>query len=74
MPQHAEIAKLMDQVVQSAAALEKETNPTALKKKLAEHNALVKSLQAKIQQCPQHCGQAGPGSMPPMGSGQQKSL
>ena len=65
MPQHQEMTKLMDQVAKSAAALEKETNPTALKKKVAEHAALVKQLQTQFQQCPEQCGQAGSGPMKP---------
>lgn len=60
MPQHQEMMKLMTQVTQSAAALEKETNPTALKKKAAEHAALVKQLEAKFQQCAAACGQMTP--------------
>lgn len=45
-----EIAKLSDRVAASSAALEKETDPTVLKKKLAEHAKLTKSLQAKIKE------------------------
>jgi len=45
-----DLAKLIDQVAKSSAALEKETNPTALKQKLAEHDKLVKSLQTKFQE------------------------
>src|SRR5215831_15970140 len=46
--QHQTMVKLMDEVSQSAAALEKESNPTALKKKVTEHAALVKKLDAQF--------------------------
>ena len=70
MPMHQDMAKLIDQVEKSAIALQKETNPVALKKKIADHVALVKELQEKFQQCSEHCNQMmqmGPGSMGDMG-------
>ena len=44
-----ETAKLVDQLVKSFPAIETEKDPAALKAKLAEHEALLKELQAKIQ-------------------------
>jgi hypothetical protein len=41
-------AKLVDQLRTSFAAIEAEKNPTARKKKLAEHGLLLKELQAKV--------------------------
>jgi hypothetical protein len=49
MAEHAEAAKLADQLVNSFAAIENETDPAALKAKLAEHGKLLKELQAKLQ-------------------------
>ena len=69
MAQHQEMAKLIDQVSKSAAALEKENDPTALKKKVAEHNALVKKLDAKFHSMDQMMKQMGP-----MGGPATKSL
>ena len=70
MPMHQDVTKLIDQVQKSAIALQKETNPVALKKKIADHVALVKELQQKFQQCSEHCNQMmqmGPGAMGDMG-------
>ncbi|MBI2817893.1 MAG: hypothetical protein HYX72_13240 [Acidobacteria bacterium] len=64
-PQHEQMAKLMDQVNKSAAALEKESNPAALKKKVAEHAAIVKQLDTKFQQCAAACAGAVPPSRGP---------
>jgi hypothetical protein len=50
MSQHQELAKLVDQLNQSFAALENEKDPTLLRKKLAEHGALLKQLHNKFQQ------------------------
>ena len=55
MPIHQEMAKLMDDLQKSTAALQKETDQTALKKKLSEHAALIKQLQTKFEQCSQQC-------------------
>jgi len=44
-----ETAKLVDQLVNSLAAIEAEKNPKARKEKLAAHGALLKELQAKLQ-------------------------
>jgi hypothetical protein len=44
-----ETGKLVDQLAQSFAAISTETDPTALKAKLAEHGALLKDLQTKVQ-------------------------
>lgn len=64
--QHQEMSKLIDQVSKSAAALEKENDPTALKKKVTEHNALVKKLQAKFHSMDQMMQQMrGPMGGPP---------
>jgi hypothetical protein len=49
------MTELMDQVSKSAAALEKESNPTALRKKVAGHAALVKQLDTQFQQCATAC-------------------
>ena len=49
MAEHAEVAKLADRLVNGFAAIENETNATALKAKLAEHGKLLKELQAKLQ-------------------------
>jgi hypothetical protein len=62
MAQHDEMAKLIDQVSESAAALEKEKDPAVLKKKVAEHAALVKKLQAKFQEHSRMMQQMGPGA------------
>ena len=43
-----ETAKLVDRLATSLAAIEAEKNPTARKKKLAEHGLLLKELQAKV--------------------------
>ena len=48
MGQH-EAAKIVDQLVQSLAAIESENDQTALKAKLSEHGKLLKELQAKTQ-------------------------
>ncbi len=47
--QQAEIRKLLDQLNSGVAAMQKEKKPGALEKKLAEHAALLKQLQAKFQ-------------------------
>ena len=44
-----EIAKLVDQLMRSFAAVEIEIDPAALRTELAEHGALIKELQAKVQ-------------------------
>lgn len=44
----ADTAKLVDQLAKSFAAMEAETDPAALKAKMAEHGALLKELQAKV--------------------------
>lgn len=59
-PMHQEMSRLIDQVASSAAALEKETNLTALKQKVTEHAALVKQLRDLFQQNTQRMRQAGP--------------
>jgi len=63
--QHQEMAKLIDQVSKSAAALEKENDTAALKKKVTEHNVLVKKLQAKFHSMDQMMQQMGPMGGPP---------
>jgi hypothetical protein len=44
-----ETGKLVEQLMQNLAAMEAEKDPAALKTKLAEHSALLKELQAKVQ-------------------------
>lgn len=41
--------KLVEQLLSSLAAIENEKDPVALKEKLAEHESLLKELQAKLQ-------------------------
>lgn len=48
MGQH-ETAKIVDQLVESLAAIESENDPTALKAKLSAHGKLLKGLQSKTQ-------------------------
>ncbi len=67
--QHQQMTKLMDQVSKSAAALQKETNLKALKKKVAEHAALVKQLEAQFEQCATACA----GVMPPAAAPQKSN-
>ena len=50
MAEHAEAAKLVDQLVNGFAAIENENDPAALKAKLADHGKLLKELQAKVQE------------------------
>ncbi len=50
MSQHEELRSLIDQLSQSFASLENEKDPAVLKRKLAEHGALLKQLQSKFQQ------------------------
>jgi hypothetical protein len=53
MPQvmigQSEIAKLVDQLTKSFAAIEAEKDRATLKAKLAEHGSLLKELQTKVQ-------------------------
>ena len=49
MAEHAEVAKLVDQLVTGFEAIETEKDPAALKAELAEHGKLLKELQAKVQ-------------------------
>src|ERR1700680_955678 len=44
-----EAGKLVDQLIRSYAAIEAEKDPAALKEKLAEHGALLKELQTRVQ-------------------------
>ena len=48
MAHHSEITQLVDKLAQSFAAVQAEKDPTALAKKIAEHGALLKELQAKM--------------------------
>lgn len=50
MTRHQEMGNLIDQLVKSFSALETEKDPALLKKKLAEHGALLKEMQSKFQQ------------------------
>ena len=49
MSEHAEIGKLINQLVKDFSALENEKDPALLKKKLAEDEAMLKQLQTKFQ-------------------------
>jgi hypothetical protein len=49
MAGHGEAAKLVDQLVASLAAIETAKDGKARKQKLAEHGALLKELQTKLQ-------------------------
>ena len=49
MAEHAEAAKLVDQLMNGFTAIESEKDPAALKEKLAEHGKLLKELQTKLQ-------------------------
>lgn len=51
MARHAEMAKLVDELSQSLAALETEKDPAIMKKKLAEHRVLIEQLQSKMKEC-----------------------
>jgi hypothetical protein len=44
-----ETGKLVDRLMTSLAAIETEKNPTARRKKLAEHGMLLKELQTQVQ-------------------------
>lgn len=44
-----ETGKLVEQLMRSFAAIEAEKDPAALREKLAEHGALLKDLQTKVQ-------------------------
>ena len=44
-----ETGALVDKLVKSLAAIETEKDPAALKTKLAEHGALLKELETKVQ-------------------------
>ena len=48
MAGHSEITQLVDKLAQSFAAVQAEKDPSALAKKLEEHGALLKQLQAKL--------------------------
>ena len=49
MAEHAQVDKLVDQLVTGFAAIESEKDPAALRAKLAEHGKLLKELQSKLQ-------------------------
>ena len=49
MAARADATKLVEQLAKSFTGLENETDPAALKVKLAEHGKLLKELQAKLQ-------------------------
>jgi len=44
-----ETGKLVDRLMTGLAAIEAEKNPTARRKKLAEHGMLLKELQTQVQ-------------------------
>ena len=45
----SETSKLVDQLMKSFAAIDTENDPTALRKKLAEHGLVLKELQTTVQ-------------------------
>jgi hypothetical protein len=47
--EHREMAQLVAKITQSFAAVQAEKDPAALAKKLAEHSALLKELEMKVQ-------------------------
>lgn len=47
---HQKMETLVDQLLESFAALQNETNPAAAKDKLAEHGALLEQLQNKFKE------------------------
>jgi len=49
MAAHAEVAKMVDQLVTGFAAIENEKDANVRNEKLAEHGRLLKELQAKLQ-------------------------
>ena len=49
MKEQEETVKLVEQLTKSFAAIEAEKDPKILKEKLAEHGALLKELEAKVQ-------------------------
>ncbi|HZT68227.1 MAG TPA: hypothetical protein VFC10_00555 [Terriglobia bacterium] len=49
MSKQNETAKLIDQLLESFAAIEAEKDPAELKKRLTAHGALLKELQTKAQ-------------------------
>jgi hypothetical protein len=49
MTGQSETGKLVDQLMKSFAAIETENDPTALRKKLAEHAVLLTKLQTMVQ-------------------------
>jgi hypothetical protein len=69
-----EVSDLIDNAVRTFETARRETDPAALKSKLAEHSALLKELQTKMAQarCPMQQGM-GSGEMtcPMMGGGQK---
>ncbi|MBZ5676527.1 MAG: hypothetical protein LAP61_20005 [Acidobacteriia bacterium] len=74
MAMHAEVAKLVDQLVTGLAAIESEKDPAALKEKLAEHGKLLKELQTKLQgqsQMMEHMHGMMMGGMMPAGDKKQ---
>jgi hypothetical protein len=49
MTEQNETGKLVDRLMTSLTAIEQEKNSTARKRKLAEHGALLKEFQTKVQ-------------------------
>ncbi len=56
MTLHQEMHTFVDQLIQSFTALEQEKDPEVLKKKMAEHRALLQQLQSKLKQCSETMG------------------
>jgi len=50
MAHHQEVERLVNQLVDSAVALEADNDPEALRKGLADHRALLAQLQSKLGQ------------------------
>jgi hypothetical protein len=61
--EQGDTARLADQLAASIAVIQAEKDPAALRQQLAEHAALIKELQSKLQ--PQHM-QHNMGDMPNM--------
>jgi hypothetical protein len=50
MTRHEEICETMDKLMQSMTAIENETDPAALKSRLAEHRALLEHVRDQVIQ------------------------
>src|SRR5579863_7361252 len=48
--QHQQMTELMNKIIQNMAAIQNEKDPTALKAKLAEHQALLEQMRDQMTQ------------------------